>query len=287
MSEEFTYMGFSIPVHLLNMTGGGVDSFEQISKGHINYIKQHIGINSSDRILEIGCGIGRDAIPLTRVLNDQGSYLGIDIIGPSIDWCKNNISLKHENFKFIHFDVNDQLHNPHGTKKQKNIPIPLDNNSVDIIILWSVVTHLFEEDITHYFKEFSRVLKPGGRVLASCFIVDEKILSAARKVNLTQHNLRFEFPYGVGCFINDVNVPAGAVAYTYDKIIQLVSKSGLELDKPLLTGQWWGNPEGQGYGQDVLILRRSDIREGVNSNISKMKVFTNFIKYFFNRLGLN
>lgn len=259
MNTCFSYMGFEIPIDLLNMTGGGVESFEGISKGHIEYLKEQVGINPSDNILEIGCGIGRDAIPLTQIINDNGAYLGVDIIGRSIAWCSNNITPKYPNFKFVHFDVEDQLHNPQGSKKQKNIPLPIDDNSVDRIILWSVVTHLFEEDTIHYFKEFARVLKPNGLVLVTCFVVNEYILEAARKVNLTQHNLRFDHPYGDGCFINDANVPAGAVAYTYEKIAEIVSKGGLILDRPLLTGQWWGNQEGKGYGQDVLILRRSDV----------------------------
>jgi ubiquinone/menaquinone biosynthesis C-methylase UbiE len=256
MDTYFKYMGFDIPVDLLNMTGGGIESFEGISKGHIDYLKKQVGINPSSNILEIGCGIGRDAIPLTQIINSDGSYLGIDIIGRSIAWCSDNISTQFPNFKFAHFDVEDQLHNPEGTKKQINIPVPLDNNSVDLIILWSVVTHLFEEDILHYFQEFARVLKPNGIVVVTCFVVDEKILESAKKVNLTQHNLRFEHSYGDGCFINDINVPAGAVAYTFEKISDIVSKAGLKLDRPLLTGQWWGNNNGEGYGQDVLILRR-------------------------------
>lgn len=130
--------------------------------------------------------------------------------------------------------------------------------AIDRIILWSVVTHLFEQDIIHYFKEFARVLKPSGLVLATCFVINENILNAARKVNLTQHNLKFEFPWG-GCFINDANVPAGAVAYTKDKILEIVLKGGLELDRPLLIGQWWGYNEGKSFGQDVLILRRPKI----------------------------
>ena len=105
MSEKFSYMGFDIPIDLLNMTGGGTDSFDRISKGHIEYLQNNVGINPKDNILEVGCGIGRDAIPLTKILSNRGSYTGIDIIGRSINWCKNNITKKHKNFKFIHFDV--------------------------------------------------------------------------------------------------------------------------------------------------------------------------------------
>jgi SAM-dependent methyltransferase len=256
MTPNFNYNGFDIPVDLLNMTGGGTDTFEQISKGHVNWLNEHVGINSSDNVLEIGCGIGRDAIPLTQILQNNGTYLGIDIIGRSIEWCSNNITPQYPNFKFVHFNVEDQLHNPDGLQKQKDIPLPIGDGQVDLIILWSVLTHLFEEDIIHYFREFSRVLKPNGLVVASCFVVDDNILDVAKKVNLTQHNLRFEHLYKPGCYINDTTVPAGAVAYTTEKMEELIQKGGLKADRPLLTGQWWGNNEGKGFGQDMLILRK-------------------------------
>jgi SAM-dependent methyltransferase len=273
MSDYYSYMGFEIPVDLLNMTGGGVDSFDEISKGHINYLNENIGIKKTDKILEVGCGIGRDAIPLTKILNSKGSYLGIDIIGRSINWCQENITSKHKNFNFIHFDVKDQLHNPNGLKKQKNINIPLSNNSVDLIILWSVVTHLFEKDIIHYFKEFNRVLKPNGIVMATCFLVDDKILEIIKTVNLTPFDLRFEHSYGRGCFINNKEVPAGAVAFTRDKILHMLDKADLELDRPICTGSWWGNLKGNGFGQDVLFLRKK-----ISKKHSLVKAFKNFFK---------
>ena len=148
---------------------------------------------------------------------------------------------------------------------------------MDLIILWSVVTHLFEEDVVHYFKEFSRLLKPSGIAVVTCFVVDDSILKAAKKVNLTEHNLRFEHSYGEGCFINDKNVPAGAVAYTDKKINQIINNGGLELDRPLLIGQWWGNEHGEGYGQDVLILRRPQNLDFKQSIQKTQDVWNKFI----------
>jgi SAM-dependent methyltransferase len=258
MSNTFSFSGFDIPINFLEMTGGGADTFEQISAGHISYIEKHIGITAEDTVLEIGCGIGRDAISLTNILSQNGNYLGIDIIGDSIEWCSNNIKAKYPNFHFLHFDIEDQLHNPAGSSKQEEFPIPLDDGGVGLIILWSVVTHLFEKDIQHYFQEFARVLSPRGMALVTCFIVDANILVEAKNVNVSPHNQRFEHEHSPGSYINDPLVPAGAVAFTYEKIMKLVSSSGLELAKPLMTGQWWGNNEGDGYGQDVLILRRKE-----------------------------
>ncbi len=249
----FAFRGYDIPVDLVEMTGGGPATFETISNGHFQYLSRHVGLGAHQRILEIGCGIGRDAIPLTEIVSPPGSYLGIDIVGRSVEWCRANISERHPHFAFVHFDVADQLHNPLGTITTTDTRIPLEDESVDRVILWSVITHMFERDIEHYFREFARVLKPDGLILASCFIVDQDILAAARR---GRHSLRFEHSYGDGCYINTPQVPAGAVAYTGERLSKMIVAGNLRLDRPLLVGQWWGVQSGQGYGQDVAILRR-------------------------------
>jgi SAM-dependent methyltransferase len=174
----FDYAGYQIPVDLVNITGAGPDSFDDISQGHMAYLRQHVGIAPGDSVLEVGCGIGRDAIPLTGILSPDlgGRYVGIDIIGRSIAWCASNITPKHPNFTFVHFDVKDQLHNPGGSQGMQTVRLPLQDSSVDTVILWSVFTHMFEADIVHYLREFRRVLRPKGRVFFSCFIVDAAIL---------------------------------------------------------------------------------------------------------------
>src|SRR5574341_480196 len=52
------------------------------------------------RVLEVGCGIGRAAIALTKYLNDRGSYEGFDVIPSAISWCQKNITLKYPQFHF-------------------------------------------------------------------------------------------------------------------------------------------------------------------------------------------
>ena len=114
VGETFAWMGFDIPVDLIRLTGAGPESFEAISRWHIDQVDRAIGYTSNASVVEIGCGVGRDAIPLTQVLGPNGSYVGIDIIKPSIDWCAHNITPRYPNFRFVHYDVADQLHNPGG-----------------------------------------------------------------------------------------------------------------------------------------------------------------------------
>lgn len=250
----FHYRGYSIPVHLVNLTGGGPETFDPISRQHMAKLREFVGLRDDLNVMEIGCGIGRDAIPLTEILSKRGSYVGIDIIKDSIDWCNANIGRRHPNFHFIHYDVKDQLHNPAGQSRTAAIALPAGDKSTDLIILQSVFTHMFREDIIHYMKEFARVLKPSGRAYATCFIVDDAVLERARQTNLTPFNLRFEHSWGEGCFVNDPKHPAGAVAYTPDSFTAMIDQSGLKLVRPFLRGAWSGyypNPEDS---QDVAIL---------------------------------
>lgn len=248
------YEGYRIPVDLINLTGAGPESFDAISKAHIGYLQKHVGLSSDATVLEIGCGIGRDAIPMTQILSpvSGGRYVGVDIIGRSIEWCQDNISQKHSNFQFIHYDVKDQLHNPNGTTTTKQIYLPLSDKSVDLVILWSVFTHMFEPDILHYLSEFRRVLKDRGLVFFSCFIVDERILATIRQSAPTPYALRFETQYGQGCWINDPQHPAGAVAYDDATLRRLVANAGLRVLKDI-PGNWSGGRQGA-PGQDGIVL---------------------------------
>ena len=252
-TPTYHFKGYDIPVDLMEMTGGGPATFDIISQGHIDNLRRWIGLAPGQTVLEIGCGIGRDAIPLTEILTD-GRYVGVDIIKRSIDWCRDNISPRHPNFAFFHFDVQDQLHNPTGTIKTTDIRIPLAYRSVDRIVLFSVFTHMFQSDIEHYLREFKRVLKPSGLVYATTFLFTDEILAKARATNLTPFDLRFEHEIDPNCRINDPLHPLGAVAYTTAAWDEMMAASGLRYAKPFLRGAWSGFYSDPQDGQDVAIL---------------------------------
>jgi SAM-dependent methyltransferase len=254
MPELFPYAGYEIPTDLIRLTGAGPETFGAIADHHIADLRATVGLEPDHSILEIGCGIGRDAIPLTGILSAAGSYLGVDIIKPSIDWCKANIEARWPNFRFIHFDVKDQLHNPSGTTSTLDIRLPVRDGSVDRIILWSVFTHMLRPDITHYLREFRRVIKPTGLIFATCFLVDEETLASARRTNATPWNLMFYHKYEPGCFINDPVHPLGAVAYTSDALDHMVSEGGLVWDRPIEKGTWSGLVNTR-HSQDILVVR--------------------------------
>ena len=71
------------------------------------------GLQPRHRVLDVGCGIGRVAVPLTGYLSREGSYEGFDIVRSGIRWCNRRIGSRYPNFRFIHVDLKNDLYNLH------------------------------------------------------------------------------------------------------------------------------------------------------------------------------
>lgn len=263
--KPFKYKDYSIPVRLVDLTGGGTETWESIAKYHQSAYAKYAPIKPSHNVLEIGCGVGRDAIELTEKLTD-GKYIGIDIIKPSIEWCQQNITRRFPNFEFHYLDINSPIHNPRGKLQTTGINLPVENAWADRIILQSVFTHMFSWDIVHYLKEFKRVLKPGGKVFASFFILDDE---TERLIKAGKSKFSFEHKVEDGCFTNDPDYPEGAVAYTRETLDQLIKFGGLALDQPIHYGVWSGRKNTED-GQDIVILRQRSLVERAKGKLARI-----------------
>ena len=69
----------------LQTTEWFINLVEKFNSGKLALISN---LSEKMNVLEVGCGIGRDAIPLTQILSPNANYTGIDIIGRSIEWCQ-------------------------------------------------------------------------------------------------------------------------------------------------------------------------------------------------------
>lgn len=214
-----------------------------------------MGLSPDMTILDVGCGIGRDAFQLFNFFSANGRYIGIDVTRDSIAWCQKNITSKHSQFTFHHCDAVSELYNPFGSITSMDYQFPVADGSVDRIVLASVFTHMLEDEVTHYLKEFRRILKPGGLVYASFFLYTFEALEAAKKSGNTAWKATFKCDYGNGVFGNDPKYPRGAVAYTDEAFQRLLQKASLKLARPYLKG-WWSGLHGDHAedGQDAAIL---------------------------------
>lgn len=253
--ETFVYHGYEVPERLAVLTGGGGETFDAVATEQLAILQRLIPIEPEHQLLEIGCGIGKLAIPLANMLSPNGRYCGVDVIRDSIGWCQNNITPRHRNVEFIHVDAMSHMYNPEGGSQSAATRLPFPDGTIDRIFLFSVFTHMFEPDIRDYLSEFRRLLKPSGRILATWFVIDDAALAAVRKngSSLGPHIL-FPYQISMGCYVNVIEAPLGAVGYTLPCIQGMMINSGLRISNTKW-GYWSGarSNERDG-GQDTTIL---------------------------------
>lgn len=106
------------------------------------------GLQPHDYVIDVGCGSGRLAKPLSAYL--RGPYLGIDIVPELVDYARDLVGRPDWRFEIA-----------------AGLQIPELDNCVDVVCFYSVFTHLLHEQSFAYLKEARRVLKAGGSVVFS------------------------------------------------------------------------------------------------------------------------
>ncbi|AXF85333.1 Demethylrebeccamycin-D-glucose O-methyltransferase [Ephemeroptericola cinctiostellae] len=159
------------PIDLSNKVGNG--DFNATGQEFKRYFIELGRLQPSATVLDVGCGAGRMAMPLSDYLT-LGRYFGIDIIEPSIEWCQTKITPTYNNFAFQHSNIFNRFYNPNGTILAKDYVFPFEGESFDFVFLTSVFTHMLPEDLEHYLSEISRVLKKGGVCFITYFLLNNE-----------------------------------------------------------------------------------------------------------------
>lgn len=120
---------------------------------------------ASPRILDLGCGCGKMA--RFFVYHPGLTYVGLDVFQPAIYWCNREFARFADRFRFEHLDVASQLYNPAGALNGANVRLPVEDDSIDVVICGSLFTHLLEPTFRHYLAELQRCLRPEGTALIS------------------------------------------------------------------------------------------------------------------------
>jgi SAM-dependent methyltransferase len=221
-----------IPPERLVFVGKG--DFIAIGNEFRSILVRYAGLKSGDRVLEVGCGIGRMAIPLIDLLSESGRYEGFDIVRRGIRWAQRNITSRHPNFRFQLADIRNQEYNPRGRFKASEYRFPFENDSFDVVFLTSVFTHMLPSEVHHYLNEIHRVLRPGGVCLITWFILNEESRSL-----LAQGKSEVDFRYSFeNCLTTSLTTPEDAMGYPEEFVRELYSQTGLVLRDPIHFGSW-------------------------------------------------
>lgn len=225
------------------------------------------GLKPTDRVLEVGSGIGRMAQAIGDYVVPPGSYDGIEIAPPGVDWCTANVTTQWPHFRFRHADLYNSMYNPNGPVRARRYRFPFADASFDFVFLTSVFTHLLPPDAAHYLDEVARVLKPGGRLFATFFLISADRVDGIRRgdgVGLFRDLHRYDKPqlpageppaYG-DCFFANPAVPEGAVGYDPRWLADHLRGCGLTPDATTYLGTWDGRPS-EWDGQDVVCATKT------------------------------
>lgn len=129
---------------------------------------QKLGVwKDGDRILDIGSGNGRLAIPL---VNQKIHYVGFEIIPGSIVFCRKAFKPWRDRFNFRYADVFNAFYNPKGTLDPAIFRFDYPDKSFDCILCSSLFTHLGTPEVCrHYINEVQRLLRRGGMAYVTWF----------------------------------------------------------------------------------------------------------------------
>jgi SAM-dependent methyltransferase len=226
----------------------GPGDFEATGREFLRHFVELGGLRPNDAVLEIGCGPGRMALPLTRYLGEGSLYVGVDVVAPAIRWCRRNVTRRHPRFRFVHADIENARYNPSGRFKAREYRFPFEAGSFDFVFLTSVFTHMRPEEMEHYLLEIARLLRSSGRVLCTFFL-----LNAAQRALAARGRTRIDFQWDHGDFSSrDENVPESAIAVHEDLVRDIMARAGLVLVGPVRYGSWTGREDGLSL-QDIVV----------------------------------
>jgi len=238
-----------LPSKRLDYIGGG--GFKAIGNEFFRYFTEYANLQKTDRVLDIGCGLGRMAVPLTGYLTGDTEYHGVDVVQKGIKWCNKNISSEFPNFYFHLLDVKNPFYREKG-ESAAHYKLPFEDRSFDFICLNSVFTHMQIDEMENYLREVSRLLKPNGKCLVTYFLLNpesEELINAGKATHQFEH-LKGEMK------LQNPSVPEEAVAYYERYVLNQFEETGLEIRYPIYYGNWCKRQNPVGYQDKIVAYKK-------------------------------
>ena len=233
--------------------GGTPDDFRAIGVDTLRSLIKHCKLDPAHKVLDVGSGIGRIALPLTQWLDERGAYLGFEVVADGVDWCRDEIASRYPNFEFRHVDLHNDYYNPGGPLRVESLRVDRPEKFFDLAIFCSVFTHLDAADTEAYFALARRHLAPAGRIWGTWFLMDADARAAvARGETTLGFILRDDAPT---FHLGEGQSPSYAVAYDFDFACAAYARHGFEIEL-IQKGHWCNRSHKTGGGYQDLIVAR-------------------------------
>jgi len=236
------------PAHLVAGVGRG--DFWQNGFHLVELIERFTSLRPDDHILDVGCGLGRLAWPVSRELGERGTYNGIDTVPEYVGWCTTGLGLDPARFSFHLADIYSSFYNRFGTIKPEEFHFPWPDGTFTLAIATSLFTHLSAAATVNYVREISRLLVPGGRLFASLFVLDNESREAL-ETGPTAPSFTIPFEHGM---LSDPENPDFAIAFDATWLHQVFISAGFEI--AAYEQGLWRRTAGPSH-QDIVVARRS------------------------------
>lgn len=226
----------------------GPGDFIEIGDAFLKNFIELCELKPDAQVLDVGCGIGRIARPLTKYLSAEGRYDGFDIVKDGIEWCQKAYR-DYPNFHFQHIPLRNDLYNLSTEQSASAFKFPYPDQQFDLVILTSVFTHMQEDEVKNYVREISRVMKNGSHCFCSFFLINKE----SEEFLNTSGEPFFKYRYR-NYFLHDDKVKDANIAYRYEFISSIIENCGLKI-KNYFPGNWAGRNKTACLSfQDVLII---------------------------------
>jgi SAM-dependent methyltransferase len=142
----------------------------------IDLVAESLGLHDlgASDVLDVGCGVRFTQAVLNRGIPIQ-SYTGVDVHRPLIEYLQREVD--DPRFAFAHWDAQNALYNPAGTKITPESCLPVEG-TFDVLWLFSVFTHLEPSDADALLAILRRHVRPGGALFFSAFLDQEGTVSS-------------------------------------------------------------------------------------------------------------
>lgn len=242
------------PYYIRTLVGAfaSIDFYLTLGEEYIQRFRELCDLRPEHDVLDVGCGCGREAVPLTRYLSPQARYEGLDIDKVVLNWAARNITPRFANFRFQHANVYNSVYNPGGKSSVHDYRFPYADSSFDFTFLISVFTHMEPPGLENYLREIVRVLRSGGRCFITFFLLNPESIAALQAGTASQ-----KFPHDCGNYwVESKECPEIAVAFSEDYIRQLFNRVGLEIVEPIGYGYWTGSRNDWNYQDNIIAIKR-------------------------------
>lgn len=234
------------PASFITLIGSG---FRDVALEFLGHFVEKGGLKPSDNVLDVGCGVGRMAYGLVNYLDSSARYEGFDIVPDLIAWAQQAISIPYSNFQFRQAPIYNSFYNPGGHLKPTEFTFPYQDASFGFVFLTSVFTHMSGDVVRHYMDEIRRVLRPGGRGLITCFLLNDE---SAALIGSDKCTLGLSHSSGDGK-VADPGNPDYAIGFDEAVCKGWLEARGLSVVETLY-GSWCGRSDHVSY-QDILIVQ--------------------------------